>query len=149
MSESELYHVLYVSNAVGRLSDEDLQQIAQTSHENNVRNGVTGVLLHRDGTFLQLLEGPLEAIDETLCRIRRDPRHTDFRILFRGLCKNRNFLTSNMGVLSADSVPEENQAVLDEILDKLAASEAAPGCGTVDYVLTEIINQFAKFGRAA
>jgi hypothetical protein len=40
---------------------------------------VTGLLLFHRGWFLQVLEGPLEAVDDTFDRIRRDGRHTDIR----------------------------------------------------------------------
>jgi hypothetical protein len=52
--------------------------VARASSNNRLR-GVTGLLLFHRGWFLQVLEGPLEAVDDTFDRIRRDDRHTDIR----------------------------------------------------------------------
>lgn len=53
--------------------------IVGKSTRNNHRAGVTGLLLVHRGWFLQVLEGPLEVVDDTFDRIRRDLRHTDIR----------------------------------------------------------------------
>ena len=53
--------------------------ILDKSVRNNRTVGITGLLLHHRGWFLQVLEGPLEVVDDTFDRIRRDLRHTDIR----------------------------------------------------------------------
>ena len=59
--------------------DEVVAEVVAASTRNNRLRGVTGLLLVHRGWFLQVLEGPLEAVDDTFDRIRRDPRHTDIR----------------------------------------------------------------------
>lgn len=53
--------------------------IVGKSIHNNRMAGVSGLLLFHRGWFLQVLEGPLEVVDDTFDRIRRDLRHTDIR----------------------------------------------------------------------
>jgi hypothetical protein len=59
--------------------DEVVAEVVAKSSENNRMCRVTGLLLVHRGWFLQVLEGPLEAVDDTFDRIRRDHRHTDIR----------------------------------------------------------------------
>ena len=59
--------------------DAIVADLLARSIANNRMTGVTGLLLFQRGWFLQVLEGPLEVVDDTFDRIRRDLRHTDIR----------------------------------------------------------------------
>lgn len=59
--------------------DEVIADVIARSTANNQLAGVSGLLLFQRGWFLQVLEGPLEVVDDTFDRIRRDLRHTDIR----------------------------------------------------------------------
>jgi hypothetical protein len=59
--------------------EEVVAEVVARSSQNNRMRAVTGLLLFHRGWFLQVLEGPLEAVDDTFDRIRRDARHTDIR----------------------------------------------------------------------
>jgi hypothetical protein len=48
---------------------------------NNTLLGITGLLLHIDGGFLQILEGDERAVRELYSRIAADRRHREPRIL--------------------------------------------------------------------
>jgi len=43
----------------------------------NIRDGVTGALVCREDIYLQMLEGPEDAVQGAFERIRRDDRHVD------------------------------------------------------------------------
>jgi hypothetical protein len=45
----------------------------------NLRNGVTGMLIHAEGSFLQVLEGPADAVQKTDADKVRDLAH-QFRL---------------------------------------------------------------------
>lgn len=70
-----LIQLIYASTARLPFDREALQALLRQSRERNARCGVTGMLLHEDGNFLQVLEGPEHAVLETFARISRDPRH--------------------------------------------------------------------------
>lgn len=59
----------------------DVEAILQQSRHNNAVDGITGLLWHDDGHFLQVIEGPESSVAETYGRIARDPRHHDLTIL--------------------------------------------------------------------
>ena len=67
---------VYVSRSSYPFTDDDLANLLLTSRSNNARLGITGMLLHREGRFIQVLEGPDEAVRARLAVIARDPRHT-------------------------------------------------------------------------
>ncbi len=70
-----ILEVAYLSQAVPSLSTGDLRDVLARSREKNARVGVTGLLLHAEGSFLQVLEGDPGAVESLYEVIRRDPRH--------------------------------------------------------------------------
>lgn len=92
-----MLQLAYSSAATVPLSDEDLQRLVEISRENNARADVTGILLFYEDSFLQLLEGPLVAVNELYDRIGEDPRHRCLRLLCRSLVSERMFPDWSMG----------------------------------------------------
>ena len=70
----DLIHLLYVS--LLRDGDESvLPAILESARRHNARQGITGMLLYRNGHFLQVLEGDAAPVHETFSRILLDERH--------------------------------------------------------------------------
>jgi len=67
--------LVYVSSATVPFSTADLVTLLQHTRENNERLGVTGLLLYKDGNFIQVLEGPDETVRKLFQTISADPRH--------------------------------------------------------------------------
>jgi hypothetical protein len=77
----ELVQVLYTSKMSKECSTEMINEILKVSRQNNSVNGLTGILLFRNGEFVQILEGEKLNVYYTLKKIRDDKRHTDMKIL--------------------------------------------------------------------
>ena len=73
--------LLYVSRTPGELTPAALDDILTASRANNALLGITGLLLHIEGGFLQMLEGEERAVRELYARIAADRRHSDVRLL--------------------------------------------------------------------
>jgi hypothetical protein len=73
--------LLYVSNASRDIAPRALDGILSASRANNTLLGITGLLLHIDGGFLQILEGDERAVRELYARVAADRRHWEPRIL--------------------------------------------------------------------
>ena len=73
--------LLYVSRTSAELTPAALDGILTASRANNAMLGITGLLLHIDGGFLQMLEGEERAVRELYARIAADRRHHDIRLL--------------------------------------------------------------------
>ena len=79
MSE-KLRRVIYVSEKVGS-SEQDVANIVTASTQNNPSKDITGCLVEGKNSFLQILEGPSDAIQSLYKAISEDNRHTNVRSL--------------------------------------------------------------------
>ena len=71
-----LHQIIYISHSLVPMTREELVELLDKSRRNNAALGVTGLLLHADGTFMQTIEGVSESVHELMARIEGDPRHT-------------------------------------------------------------------------
>jgi hypothetical protein len=72
------------------------------SREKNTRLGLTGMLLYKDGNFIQALEGPDDAVEALYRSIERDPRHHGVLRLTRQPIQDREFAAWSMGFQNLD-----------------------------------------------
>jgi hypothetical protein len=84
-SSEEMRRVVYVSTAVS-LNEGDVALIVEHAQRNNQRNGISGFLLYNGQSFLQLLEGPTEALRALMLRLKQDNRHSGIIILENNDC---------------------------------------------------------------
>lgn len=73
--DQDVLTIVYVSAATRQLSEEALAALLMQARANNARHGVTGVLLYNDGNFMQLLQGPEDAVRNIFAAIKADARH--------------------------------------------------------------------------
>jgi hypothetical protein len=71
----EIDQILYCSLATEPFSTSALDKLVQHAGSLNKLDRITGMLMYGDGVFLQLLEGPPEAIGQLWSRLLRDKRH--------------------------------------------------------------------------
>ncbi|WP_374949329.1 BLUF domain-containing protein [Mucilaginibacter sp.] len=86
-----MQYICYVSAATAPLSGEELNKIVNTSRTNNKRDGITGIMLYSEGTFMQVLEGEKKDINAAFERINKDNRHTGVVKLAQGEISERHF----------------------------------------------------------
>ena len=94
------------------LSNETLLELCKTSAAKNVRLGITGLLLLSGEAFLQVLEGPPDAINELYLRIARDERHGRLRLLRYERISKRAFEDWAMHVVDLDDLPLDQRDYL-------------------------------------
>jgi hypothetical protein len=58
--------LVYASSAKQLFSEEDLTALLQQSRDNNTRLGLSGLLLYKDGNFMQVLERPDDGLTVAL-----------------------------------------------------------------------------------
>jgi hypothetical protein len=88
---TDLHHLIYASSATQRLNQNELLELLKNARRNNEVNGLTGMLLYRDGLYLQFFEGQRNDVSNLLNRLRNDPRHKSIRILREGTLPERLF----------------------------------------------------------
>ena len=89
--------IAYVSAATSPMSDGDIAGILTQARENNSRSGLTGALLYNGGRFIQILEGPDEAVAERFAIISADPRHRSVQKVSEKPIAARQFPEWTMG----------------------------------------------------
>lgn len=77
---TDLIRIVYLSQASfeadrGEGIHPEVARILAQSRRNNARAGIVGALHYADGNFLQVLEGPRDAVEDLLARLGQDPRH--------------------------------------------------------------------------
>ena len=99
-----LYHLGYVSTEAVKFSDEALIALLTEARNANTDRNVTGLLLYREGSFYQVLEGSESDVMATFHDIEGDPRHKEVRVLFDGETESREFADWQMGFLNLDGI---------------------------------------------
>ena len=105
-----VYSICYVSTADRSLSKDDIHTILEESTASNMQNNVTGVLLHKDGNFLQLIEGDKETIIALYYgKIIHDKRHPKCTKIFEKEFQYRFFAGYGNGFMGAESSIQYSQ----------------------------------------
>jgi len=92
-----MFSLTYVSSALAPFSPYELRELLLRSNENNRRRDVTGMLLYKDGNFLQALEGHRSTVLAIHTAISHDPRHRGLLTLQQGEIPGRQFPHWSMG----------------------------------------------------
>jgi hypothetical protein len=73
--EASMHQLVYISTSRREITPDMLREILNVSRTNNERVGVTGLLVSGGTRFLQVLEGPTQAVCDTYERVKQDARH--------------------------------------------------------------------------
>jgi hypothetical protein len=71
--------------------DREIGEIVAASRRSNEASGITGALMLSSGVFIQVLEGPVSAVEATFERICCDLRHRHVRLLELAIAEERVF----------------------------------------------------------
>jgi len=125
-----MQQLLYVSNTARDAAPAMLEDILASARRNNPPLAITGMLLHADGGFLQVLEGEEDTVSALYGRIAADKRHWNTHVLMKRAAE-RAFGEWSMGFhrlsqsdgdmfqISADAVGGRLQDVSQLVLVRL------------------------------
>ena len=74
-----------------------IESILAQSRSHNPGCGITGILCHGGGIFMQALEGGRPAVNALYARLLKDPRHHDVVLLHYEEIRERRFGSWTMG----------------------------------------------------
>lgn len=121
-----MFYLLYMSTAVKPMNYDDFSALLQQFRDSNNKNGITGMLLYQNGTFMQMLEGERQVVLDLYDKILKDDRHTGVHTVLAGDIEKRNFEDWSMGFFNMDKAGEFPQ-YSDYINEKLALRSFEPG----------------------
>ncbi len=91
--------------------------LLEQSRAYNSLVGITGLLLSKNGNFMQMLEGSEKSVRELMGKIERDPRHKGIIILIIGNADTRQFPDWKMGFKNLHLKKENAPAAYSEFLN--------------------------------
>ncbi|MCS5716175.1 BLUF domain-containing protein [Herbiconiux sp. CPCC 205716] len=106
--QDDVLSIIYSSSATVPFSDDDLVELLKVSRHNNAGSEVTGMLLYRDGRFLQVLEGPEPSVRRRMEVIAGDSRHVDVLVLLEEGLNERRFPDWTMGFVPHEATPPDD-----------------------------------------
>jgi hypothetical protein len=113
--------LVYLSQAVRKMSPIDLSAIQEGAKTNNAPLDVTGSLFYNGGWFLQVLEGPASTLEALYKEIELDPRHKNARVLYNEPAKFRTFPRWSMNMVNLNDRQADKY---DELVEVLEAAQA-------------------------
>jgi hypothetical protein len=99
-------------------SEGDLVELLTQSRENNTLAGITGLLLYKEGKFLQVLEGDDLLVRKLISKIEKDPRHAEVEVLRWEILKERRFPAWSMGFQNLDNVDIQRTPGYSEFMNE-------------------------------
>lgn len=92
-----MFQLVYTSTARSLFTPEDISHILEVSRTKNQEHGITGVLLYKSGSIVQVLEGDEAAVRRLYANIGQDPRHWNVATVFTRDIAHREFPAWTMG----------------------------------------------------
>jgi hypothetical protein len=92
-----VFSIVYVSSALKPFSKTELLTLLEKSRKNNTSLGISGMLLYKDGNFMQVLEGDEPRVRAMFVKITGDSRHKGALALLEGPEKDRTFTDWSIG----------------------------------------------------
>jgi hypothetical protein len=110
-----MFHIIYQSHEIFSFSEKELKKLLLRSRFRNGSDGITGLLLLHEGTFLQALEGDEVAVRTTFARIAQDPRHGEVSLLSSGSVTERHRIFGQWSMGFAN--PSETVKILNGFVE--------------------------------
>ena len=117
-NSDRLFHLGYVSTETGDLGSGGMVALLTEARRTNTLRYITGLLLHRDRSFYQVLEGAEDVVRQTFDSIEKDERHTAIDVLFEGEIDEREYPDWQMGFLNLDGVDIETLEGYSDFLSR-------------------------------
>jgi hypothetical protein len=108
MNREEIMEVSlsYASRSLIPAGGPEIAALIDACLRNNARLGVTGALYFDGRQFFQVLEGDEAVVACLFDDIRKDPRHTDVKIVTRGPIAQRAFAGWTMKIVDGVARPQ-------------------------------------------
>ena len=112
-----MYYLIYNSYAVGHIEEKDLDKILNQSRVNNLKLGITGLLLFVEGKFIQILEGEKHDVENLYKIIQNDKRHQKVNTLIKGNIEKRNYPDWSMAFKSMTGDQVKQKTGFEDVIE--------------------------------
>ena len=87
----QLFRLIYISSATHTMTRPETLAWLTSARAHNAKRDITGILLYKDGAFMQMLEGTELAVRALYARIKTDPRHEGVVLVAQEAINTREF----------------------------------------------------------
>jgi hypothetical protein len=133
----DIDQILYCSLASTPMTDAQIDALAQSAERLNRLDKISGMLMHGDGVFVQLIEGPRDAINQLWARLLKDKRHCGVVQLYhRREVESRSCKGWGMQYVEREHL----QAIVHEAKEEIIQGRKtvwAPAIERMDYLLSQ------------
>lgn|GEM_PF-1465530 len=130
-----IYQIAYVSLSKTPLDEVLLSDILTSSIRNNIRDGISGVLMYHDRLFFQILEGERTLVKNYYRRILRDPRHSAISLMWEDEAETRVFSSSAMSYAGPDEISLQSDYQLVSLADLTSGENTTKGNDSIASLL--------------
>lgn len=133
-----IFTLVYISQEKEPMSREALIELLDQSRPKNQRLGITGLLVHKAGHFLQVLEGERSVVEALMATIAKDPRHTQVSIVVKEEGGSRRFGQWSMALADWPEEDAATTASWSALLDEFSRSggKFGTGGGLIDFAMS-------------
>ena len=117
--------LIYSSAATVPFSESEIATLLLRARAKNGRLGVSGLLLHDSGSFLQVLEGDAEVVNALFATIALDKRHSRLVQLLNRHVAQRRFAEWKMGFVSVSALTQTIPGYSDYLQHRGESGKAA------------------------
>ena len=108
-----MIQIIYVSAATESLPKDKLHEFLSANRKRNEARGITGIVVHHGGSFLQVIEGKGEVVNALFDTIRADPRHQAVTLLSRKSIVHREFGEASMAFVDTAGKAHDLEGFVD------------------------------------
>lgn len=98
--------IFYVSSSIKDLSQTEIEVMMNDTKKQNDLNNITGIFMHSDKNFFQIIEGKNEDIEILYKKIKQDPRHFNIIKIFDNYIDNPQFSTFHKSYVTISTQKE-------------------------------------------
>lgn len=106
--EFPIFQLAYLSTTVREMEVSELIDLLRVSRSNNLRLGITGMLIYRDQSVIQVIEGLETDVRGLYEKIVSDPRHFHVTTILEEPLVEREFPDWSMAFRAMTPVQEES-----------------------------------------
>ena len=103
-----IYQLIYVSSSTEAFTREKFLEMAFVMSSDNTKVGITGMLVFKDGNFMEVLEGEESAVKALFSKIEQETRHTLVSVIQEGEIGTREYPSWAMTFYNPQTQEYEN-----------------------------------------
>ncbi len=112
-----LIRIIYESTSSKDMDKAELAELLDVCERNNLKSGITGMLLYRGRRFMQVIEGEAASVDALMAKIKADTRHGSVTVLERCVIRAKDFPQWHMGFREVSDEDVSADPTFKELLD--------------------------------